>query len=472
MSDLPPGWEWTTLEELGTEARPGFASGKHNQDSTSGVLHLRPMNITRDGRLDLGSGKYVSDDSDRRVHAGDVLFNNTNSPSLVGKTALVSSVEPLAYSNHMTRLRFSKGILPQFIAHQLHYMWEIGYFRSVMSHHVNQASVASKTLLKTPIVLPPTAEQRRIIAALERHLSCLAAGEASVESAKSRLSRFRNQIIAKGCTGSLLGEVTSFASPPASIGLQDGPVPSIPASWKWVRLHEIADVVGGVTKDAKKQADPKFREVPYLRVANVQRGRLDLSNVSTIRVSANKIEQLALKEGDVLLNEGGDRDKLARGWIWQGQLPVCIHQNHVFRVRIRDKIIDPRLLAWHANSFGKNWAELNGKQSVNLASISLAKIRQLPVPVPPKSEQERIVQRIDSFIDVIDRLFDTIEKASVRAQRLRRSLLAEAFAGRLVSQDPSDEPASVLLERIRNERPLAPKPKRIRRKKTEQETLL
>src|SRR5690349_7635001 len=106
-------------------------------------------------------------------------------------------------------------------------------------------------------------------------------------------------------------------------------LPSIPSSWAWTTLGEIAEVVGGVTKDTKKQSDPALPLVPYLRVANVQRGRIDLRSVAEIRVPSATAERLRLRPGDVLLNEGGDRDKLGRGWIWEGQLSECIHQNHV-----------------------------------------------------------------------------------------------------------------------------------------------
>ncbi|MGH8931455.1 MAG: hypothetical protein ACRDZO_12725 [Egibacteraceae bacterium] len=88
--------------------------------------------------------------------------------------------------------------------------------------------------------------------------------------------------------------------------------------WPWTTLGEIAELKGGVTKDSKRQHDHSFVEVPYLRVANVQRGCLDLREVATIRVAPEKAKLLRLQYGDVLLNEGGDRDKLGRGWVWQG----------------------------------------------------------------------------------------------------------------------------------------------------------
>ncbi|SCE52080.1 type I restriction enzyme, S subunit [Streptomyces sp. DvalAA-43] len=217
-----------------------------------------------------------------------------------------------------------------------------------------------------------------------------------------------------------------------------------------------------MTKDQKKQSDPEVPEVPYLRVANVQRGKLDLDHVTYIRVPAKKAEKLKLLPGDVLLNEGGDRNKLGRGWIWDGQIEGAIHQNHVFRARIRDGRLYPKLLSWHANRSGK-WFEDNGKQSVNLASISLSKIKTFPVPVPPPEVQDQILDRIERQVSLIENAEVLTAQALSRAAVLRRAILNRAFSGALVSQDPADEPASVLLARIQAERDAQPKAKRTRR---------
>ncbi len=213
--------------------------------------------------------------------------------------------------------------------------------------------------------------------------------------------------------------------------VDDGELQDLPAGWRWQRLHEVADVVGGVTKDASKQADPSFVEVPYLRVANVQRGRLDLRVISRIRVPPAKLEQLRLQPGDVLLNEGGDRDKLGRGWVWSGEVADCITQNHVFRARPRRDVIHPKLLSWSANTLGGPWCERNGKQSVNLASISLKRIRLMPVPVPPLDMQQGMVGRLERVHEHSARLTAAIDGQLARAAGLRRSLLSAAFSGRL-----------------------------------------
>ena len=312
-------------------------------------------------------------------------------------------------------------------------------------------NISQATLREIKIAVPPIAEQRCIAAALVDHLSSIDRGIGELTKLIQRTDRFRGALMAAACTGKFIAESSTeaVAANPSPASSVDGDLPEIPSHWNWARLGEIAEVVGGVTKDGKKQSDPALPEVPYLRVANVQRGWLDLSSVTYIRVPAHKAKQLELRPGDVLLNEGGDRDKLGRGWIWEGQVTGCIHQNHVFRARILNGALHPKLLAWHANGFGQRWCEVNGKQSVNLASISLSKIKLLPVPVPPPEEQDRLVADAERYLTLLDNI-EQIARASLsRVHNLRNSLLADAFVGRLVEQDPADEPASVLLERIR-----------------------
>lgn len=137
LDALPSGWRAGYVGDFAKEIEPGFASGEHNQ-AGAGVAHLRPMNIDRDGRMDLSVTKFVSPQKDnRRLAVGDVLFNNTNSPELVGKTAAVSVAGDFAFSNHMTRIRFADDVLPKFGALQLHFLWMRGYFKYNCVKHVN-----------------------------------------------------------------------------------------------------------------------------------------------------------------------------------------------------------------------------------------------------------------------------------------------------------------------------------------------
>lgn len=287
-----------------------------------------------------------------------------------------------------------------------------------------------RSLNTLPVPVPPVDEQRRIVDVLEDHLSRLDAGLDQFLSTRHRTSSLRESVLRQELLGRACGSERSQHRLPAA-GVDDGELQDLPVGWRWHRLQEVADVVGGVTKDAAKQADPNFVEVPYLRVANVQRGRLDLRVISRIRVPPAKLEQLRLQPGDVLMNEGGDRDKLGRGWVWSGEVADCITQNHVFRARPRRDLIHPKLLSWSANTLGGPWCERNGKQSVNLASISLKRIRLMPVPVPPLEMQDAMVERLERVHEHSARLATAIDAQVARAAGLRRSLLAAAFSGRL-----------------------------------------
>jgi type I restriction enzyme S subunit len=177
----------------------------------------------------------------------------------------------------------------------------------------------------------------------------------------------------------------------------------------------------------------------------VQRGYLDLSIVATIRVAPEKAKSLRLMPGDVLFNEGGDRDKLGRGWVWAGEIDNCIHQNHVFRARLTADF-EPKFLSWHGNTFGQQWFEQHGRQTTNLASLNLKTLSAFPVPAPPRDEQRQVVAELELRMSVLNVMSASVVSALERGRALRGGLLREAFAGRLVPQDPSDEAASALLK--------------------------
>jgi type I restriction enzyme S subunit len=204
---------------------------------------------------------------------------------------------------------------------------------------------------------------------------------------------------------------------------------------------------------------------PIFGSLTCKRGYLDLEEIKEILATDAEIAVLQLQPGDILLNEGGDRDKLGRGWIWEGQIPTCIHQNHVFRARLHSPDFQPKFISWYANSFGQTYFFDEGKQTTNLASINMTKLKALPVPIPPTDEQRRIVQEVDRQLSDTDATLRTIGIALGHADRLRQSILKRAFEGKLVPQDPSDEPASVLLERIRAERAPSKPQKRLGRLK-------
>lgn len=437
MTNLADGWEMSTVGDvanvqLGRQRSPQHHSGPSMRP------YLRAANVTWRG-VDLNDVKEMNfSPAEARTFAlerGDILLNEASgSPNEVGKPVIWSGeIAGCCFQNTLLRVR-SPHFAPTYLYWYFYSAALSGRF-GWASRGVNIKHLGKNGLTRFPIPVPPLAEQERIIVAVEEHASDLDAADRGLARAARNLHRMRRAAVQD-----------LFAD-------QD---------WSWTTLGIIAELQGGVTKDAKRQDDLTFVETPYLRVANVQRGYLDLTDVATIRVPLVTARGLRLKPGDVLFNEGGDRDKLGRGWVWEGQVPDCIHQNHVFRARLLTEEFDPYFVSTHGNTWGQAWFEKHGKQTTNLASINLTTLKALPVPAPTRAEQKTVMAELDRISTDLDALEASARRQRQRSSALRRSVLAAAFSGRLVPQDPGDEPAAVLLERIRRDREAAPRGRRAR----------
>lgn len=429
-------WPTVALGEV-AEIQGGIQKQPKRSPQRNAYPFLRVANVTAQGlkleeihAIELFEGELEK----YRLHHGDLLVVEGNgSASQIGRAAVWDgSIKDAVHQNHLIRVRPGRLINDRFLC----LLWNSPSVREGLTRIASSTSglhTLSVAKLKTIVLpLPSLEEQRRIVALLEDHLSRLDAADRGLAQSLTKLGALQQRTVVHALTA----EGVSYRGDPnlEAVGTVDGQLPSLPIGWSWARLGDVADVVGGVTKDAKKQGDPAYIEVPYLRVANVQRGRLKLDDVVTIRVPPARAKALRLEYGDVLLNEGGDRDKLARGWVWENQIDGCIHQNHVFRARIREPRLNPYFLSMTANTFGGRWAERNGKQSVNLASISLSMIRKMPVIVPTAGDAERIVAVVRARQFEYDRLAKALFEARSRGEALRRALLIAAFSGRPTSR--------------------------------------
>ncbi|KQV35769.1 MULTISPECIES: restriction endonuclease subunit S [unclassified Rhizobium] len=202
----------------------------------------------------------------------------------------------------------------------------------------------------------------------------------------------------------------------------------VPDEWVLSSFDDLFVIVSGVTK-GQKVSPSEAADAPYLRVANVQRGHLDLTVIKTISVRRSDIERYALREGDVLMTEGGDWDKLGRAAIWRDEIPNCIHQNHIFRVRPPSADVSPAWIITYVNShLGRAFFENASKQTTNLASINMTQLRACPFPLPPLAEQHRIVAKVDELMALCDQLESSLTHADETRKKLLDALLAEALA--------------------------------------------
>ena len=493
---LPVGWVRTKLDEVCLPV--ATVQPEDSPNVTFTYFDIGSIDNERNciSEPKLITGRSAPGRARQSVRKGDILFSNVR--TYLRKIAQIEhNYENPVASTGFTVIRPAEGVSSRFLFFQIlseDFLQPLHLLQTGSSY----PAVRARDVLAQPVLLAPTREQERIVAKLEAALSRIQRAEVAARRAQERLIRYRTAVIEAAVTGELtrdwreaqeesghndtaeailssllaarrahweqselkrLGEKgktpkdNSWKSrypEPIRPDLVD--LPKLPESWAWTSLEAIAEISSGISVSQNRVVKNAV-ELPDLRVANVLRGHLDLTDVRTIRLERERVSDYRLQVGDILFTEGGDRDKLGRGWIWEGQLQECLHQNHVFRARpISPSLVSPMLVSHWGNTFGQQFFLKHGTQTTNLASINQGVLSKLPVPIPPVAEQDYIIHEIDSRLAAADRLAAALTIQLERTRAARETLLREAFAGHLVPQDPSDVPASTLLELIRAEK--------------------
>ena len=198
-------------------------------------------------------------------------------------------------------------------------------------------------------------------------------------------------------------------------------------AWPQNRLEDISEISGGVTLGRDFRGRPT-RNVPYLRVASVKDGHLDLSNVKTTPATDEEVAGLVLRRGDILLTEGGDPDKLGRGTFWDDEIPECIHQNHIFRLRFDISNFEPAFIAHQfSSSYGKSYFLARAKQTTGIATINRRVLGVFPLLSPSLAEQRTIAAQLDAEFSASAMLLRSLRTRLSELEKLPAALLREAF---------------------------------------------
>mgnify|MGYP001168845768 FL=1 len=315
---------------------------------------------------------------------------------------------------------------------------------------------------KITVPQPPLDEQRRIVAKLEAVLAQTRTARVALERIPALLKVFRQSVLAAAFRGELTERDPN--DEPASVLLERiraerrrrweedlrakgkdparavyeeplapdiSKLPELPEGWVWTTLQMIADVRSGVTK-GRDLSKFKTIEVPYLRVANVQAGYLDLREVKRISIKEDELYGYRLQVNDVLYTEGGDRDKLGRGTVWKGEVDPCIHQNHIFCARLYLPDVNPEWVSMTGQlEYARNYVDSVASQSVNLASINSTNLKAMPVPLPPKEEQLRIMEKVTALMHRVQVAEQAFVTASNQTSNLEQQILIKSFRGDL-----------------------------------------
>ena len=252
-------------------------------------------------------------------------------------------------------------------------------------------SISFERLGRLSFAIPPLTEQRRILSVLDAIDDAIERTEAVITATE----RLRDALLHELLTRGVPGWHTQWKDVPG--------IGTIPAAWEVVRLEDVSEVQTGRAVNRKALQNGSL-EVPYLSVANVKDGYLDLGVVKTMLVAPFEINRYRLQNGDVLFTEGGDADKLGRGTVWRNEIDLCLHQNHIFAVRPCQGTLYAEFLAvFAASSRGKQYFLGAAKQTTNLASMNATQLRQMPLPLPSLQEQRAIVSVLDSVSGAIQR---------------------------------------------------------------------
>jgi type I restriction enzyme S subunit len=463
----PTSWPTESLGAI-CEIVSGITKDSKKQgDDYREVPYLRVANVQR-LQLDLSEVKTIpakeSTIASYRLVPGDILLNEGGDRDKLGRGWIwQGQISECIHQNHVFRARIRDGkAIPKWIAYYANTNEARAYFLASGKQTTNLASISKKNLSALPVPLPPFHVQETLVAEIDTQLSRLDEAVTTLQGIQAKLKQARASILKAAVEGRLVETEADLARRNATdyenadallqrclaekkrlfqeAQLQEGKrktwkdpsrpgchdTSSKPEGWTITSMEQIADVSGGLAKDSKITSG---ESLPYLRVANVQRGNLDLEHIKTIICPFEKVDGMLLKKGDVLLNEGGDRDKLGRGWVWNGEISRCIHQNHVFKARLALPAIQPRYISYYCNTLGESYFQNEGKQTTNLASISLSKVRALPIALPPASEQRRILEEIDRRFSVLNQVEAAVQTNLARCGMLRQAILKSAFGG-------------------------------------------
>jgi type I restriction enzyme, S subunit len=498
---IPASWEWVTVEEIAL-VNPGIdVSRLEDHDQVSFI----PMKAVAEV-----SG--VFDASETRTYAqvkkgytafvdGDLVIAKVTPCMENGKLAVVDGLKNgVGFGStefHVIRAKTSDSRKYLF-----HFMAQESQ-RSEAAKHMTGAvglrRVPTRFLCETRIPFPPLEEQRRIVAKLESIFSKLAVGVRALERARTLLRHYRQSLLRDAVEGKLSEEWRAQQTnlEPASAllarvlnerreawearelqkmrakGLEPlndawkaryeepsapdtSSLPSnlkLPNMWTWATVDQLStNVQYGSSSKTNSNSDG----VPVLRMGNIIDGNLDFDSLKFLPHDHDEFPELLLESRDILFNRTNSPELVGKTAVYYSEFEKCSFASYLIRVQTC-KSIEPAFVSGFINSYyGKVWVASVAAQQVGQANVNGSKLKAFTISLPPLAEQHFIVSELERRFELLDNLEGTLETELKRASSLRQSVLHRAFTGRLVPQDPNDEPASALLERIRAERSTPP----------------
>ncbi len=487
--DLPVGWEWVRLEDVTDNIHYGYTASADVTKKVK-LLRITDIQDDKViWRNVPGCEIKDSDIEQYQLQPNDIVIARTG--GTVGKSYLVDDLQYIAvFASYLIRLKYIKftnaNYTKIFLGSQLYWLQ---LYNGVTG--TGQPNVNGNTLKKMFFPLPPSSEQNKICsrvqtllnlceqleqhslisldahqqlvetllttltdsqnadelaenwARISEHFDTLFTTEASIDALKQTILQLAvmGKLVPQDPNDEPASELLKRIAQEKAQLVKDGkikkqkPLPPIsdeeipfelPEGWKWCLFEDVVDIQSGITK-GRNLVNRKLITIPYLRVANVQRGYLDLSEVKEIDIPEEEQDKYHVIKGDLLITEGGDWDTVGRTTVWCHEWYIAI-QNHVFKGRIIGKEIDPYWLETYMNSpYSRDYFASASKQTTNLASINKTQLRGCPVAIPPSSEANKIMLKLNDFNELCEKLKLQLQSAQQTQLHLADALTDAAI---------------------------------------------
>lgn len=438
MSKLPAWWAACSLADIGHIVTGKTPSTKEASFYGGSIPFIRPGDLNH-------SGPIVTTET-FLTNAGAAEIPNLPPQSIVvtcignlGKVGLTTTTS--ATNQQINALIPDTGIDPSFV---FHYCKTLRPWLEAQSSATTISIVNKSIFSKAPIPLPPAAEQTRIAAKLDELLAQVDTLKTRIDGIPARLKRFRQSVLAAAVSGRLTKNIEGSDLPP-----------------EWL-LVNFSTVVSDLRYGTAQKCDYNGGETGVLRIPNIGDNGIRLNDLKSSNFSPAEIRKLSLKKGDILLiRSNGSVDLVGKSAVVGSREEGLLFAGYLIRVRPNaEKAIAKYINYWLKSPAVRQVIEMTARSTSGVNNINSEEIKSLIFTMPPLSEQNEIVSRVEQLFALADQLEAKVASAQNHIDHLTQSILAKAFRGELALQDPNDEPASTLLERIKAQRATAPKARR------------
>ena len=424
IGQIPEEWHVSKIKNVYIVILGKMLSPSQTQKDQTLENYLCAANIKWSG-VDTSIQKQMwfseSDKAEYKLHEGDILIMEGG---LAGTSCKYrGEMAPCFIQNSVHCCRAKSNYSNQFLYYWMNVVYNSKYIENICNKATIQHYTKEK-VMNTPFLICSSLEQEKIVSYLDRKCAQIDAIISKQQQIIEKLKEYKLSVITEAVTKGLDPNVPMKDSGVEWIGM-------VPERWKVGQLKYFATIRAGLTLGKKYEIDAKLVEMPYLRVANVQGEYVDLSDVSSVSVLPEEVEKYSLHKNELLMTEGGDKDKLGRGCVWNGEIDPCLHQNHVFAVATDAKKLSIHFLSYLTTSgVARSYFEYTAKKTTNLASTNSTIILQFKLPIPSIQEQGDIICYLDKCCKQINTLIHEKENILSKINEYKKALIYEVVTGK------------------------------------------